>query len=57
MMNRTAWLCALAISLAAILGSMVSSGKDSRAGAPVMTSQFTPIHSLTTVSFHSVSEF
>jgi hypothetical protein len=57
MTNHTVLFCALALSLALISIAMVSSNAVSRAAAPGLSDQPTPIHSLTGVSFHSVAGF
>jgi hypothetical protein len=56
MTNHTVLFCALALSLALISIAMVP-GVVSRAAAPGLSDQPTPIHSLTGVSFHSVAGF
>ena len=55
MTDRAIWFCTLAIALAVISLSMVPSHKSAAAVVPLMTSQLTPDHSLTGISFHSVT--
>lgn len=55
MTDRTIWFCTLAIALAVVSVSMVPPHKSAAAPAPIMTSQLTPVHSLTGISFHSVT--
>ncbi|HEX4371572.1 MAG TPA: hypothetical protein VH019_09510 [Rhizomicrobium sp.] len=57
MTNYTVLFCALALSLALISLAMVPGNAVSRAVAPSLTDQPTPIHSLTGVSFHAVAGF
>lgn len=58
MTNRTVMFCAVALSLALISVSMVPETATSHAAMPGMTAQQPmAIHSLTGVSFHSVTGF
>lgn len=55
MTNRTMLFCGLALSVAVISTSMVSTSNNARPAAPAMKIHPAPIHSLTGVSFHAVA--